>query len=464
MALALGTSPAIKNSGFLGSSPESFASNTFSPAAGSVIVCLVFASQSYIAAWNAASITDSLATHLTWNLAASATDVTLAGQQGACWLFWASCPSSQTNMTVTPTVSVSGGQYIAFMDVAVKVYTGALTTGAVGATITGTSTSTSISPSITPTAIGSALGIMIARTVSTATANVAGTGMFVQDSQVVPAGPSASYSNIWQGTSATAPTLTSSTSPTTLPVSTTDTSNVWQYLGYEILAAVSGGQTVTGVVATAVGVAPTGTVSAGSSPAGVVATAVGVAPTGAVSAGAAPTGVVTTSVGVAPTGSVSAGSKATGVIATCVGVAPVGTASGSGTATVGGITATSVGTAPTGTVSGSSDTTGSVATSTGHAPAGAVAGSSSVAGVVTSSIGVAPTGSTFGSVTIAGLVAMSVGEAIAGIVTGGGVQRDITLIVGPLSSTRWQTGALTATRWRTGRTSSTRWRTQPLSN
>ena len=126
-------------------SSTSTASNSFSPPANSVIFCLVAVGNLTGNTQTVTSVTDSLGSHLTWTLMNGPTDGTGANQNArsnaqigggvtgaTAEVWWASCPSSQTSMTVTPTwanSSLSGGGLLGII-----VFTGAATSqvGAVG--------------------------------------------------------------------------------------------------------------------------------------------------------------------------------------------------------------------------------------------------------------------------------------------------------------------------------------------
>lgn len=232
------SSPAINVSGFLGSTPESVTSNTFSPPAGSVIIVSSFTCDSFNNDWPASgfpTITDSLGAHLTWNNFANV--FSNSAGTGVCRvaLWWAYCPSAQTGMSVTVTDSVTSGQYIEDLDVAVTVWTGANTTGPIGALVTNAAgaSSTSVSQAITPTALGSALVLACGQNQPAASVTLtAGSGCAVRDTDTSnnPAG------NVWLGTSLTVPTLTASLSSQTLSATSPQT-HAWQYAAYEVLAA-----------------------------------------------------------------------------------------------------------------------------------------------------------------------------------------------------------------------------------
>lgn len=165
MALAIDASTPLSKA--IVGSATSQVSNTFSPPAGSVVVLMVSVGAAAGSSQSVASVTDSLAGHLTWGLINGPTDGTGGninarenvsiggGVTGATAEMWyASCPSAQTNMTVTPTfaqAALSGGG-----QVAVAVLTGADTTqsGAVGVATNSTNNGT-FTHAITTTRNGS---------------------------------------------------------------------------------------------------------------------------------------------------------------------------------------------------------------------------------------------------------------------------------------------------------------------
>ena len=240
MALAIdSSSPAIAASGYLGSSPESYASNPFSPPAGSVIQVVATAYISYQGtATSAPTITDSLGSHLTWTLQKDV--VTSSGVEPFVAVWTAPCPSAQTSMTVTPTFYAPSGQYISSVAVAVQVLTGANSTGPVGTKASGTSSAATLSEAITPSASGSILFMAATLLNSVSTTCTAG------GSDYIKAGNS-SYNSAFAleyvGTSG-GPVLTPNTSAQTLTMTaTTGTPTGWNYIIWELLA--SAGYTVT---------------------------------------------------------------------------------------------------------------------------------------------------------------------------------------------------------------------------
>ena len=252
MSLALDAStPAFAVSGYLGTPSATQQSGSFSPPAGAVIVVTSFAGDSYQADWDATkpTITDSLGTHLTWNLVTAAYSNSLSTPSTRVGLWWAYTAVAQTGMTVTVTDACTGGQYVSYMAVAVTVWTGASTTAPVSAaTVSGTTGSeTSFSQSITPTLTQSALLLACgADYASAAGAISAGSGFYAADND-----GTRSFSQQWQGTSGE-PTLTSSLSPVALTAST-GTAVTWQYIGFEVIPsgtnATAGHGTSTGVPA-----------------------------------------------------------------------------------------------------------------------------------------------------------------------------------------------------------------------
>ena len=232
MALARTTSPAIVLSGYEGVSPVSLASNTFSPPAGAIIVCTAMATNSYApGGWSAATITDSLGSHLTWTAGATmSSDVV---NKGGTWTWWAYCPSSQTNMTVTPTLAAGAGQYIVGMAVAIDVWTGANTSNPIGASANGAFTGQDLTESLTPNATGSAL--MMAATDAAVTGTpTAGTGFYLLGKDA-GAGNWAGGTG-WYGTSSAFTPSTASTAENLSIVGGTS-SAVFDWVTYEVLAA-----------------------------------------------------------------------------------------------------------------------------------------------------------------------------------------------------------------------------------
>lgn len=103
MGLAIDAStPAPKNVPISGTS---VASNSFSPPAGSVIVLMCVVIGPSGSAASVTSVTDSLGSHLMWGLIPGARSNTnnVGNLGGTCEVWSASCPSAQSNMTVTPT-------------------------------------------------------------------------------------------------------------------------------------------------------------------------------------------------------------------------------------------------------------------------------------------------------------------------------------------------------------------------
>jgi RHS repeat-associated protein len=227
------TSPVVATTYYLGSSPESETSNSFSPPAESVVVVTVFADDSYNAAgWTSESMTDSLSTHLSWHLVKFQGDTSSTGAVGVWWAYVASTPGS---MTVTPTLAVGSGQYIDSMGVAVKVFTGANTTAPIGATASGDYSGQDLSVLLTPTTTGSAL--LLAGTDGHFTgAPSAGSGDYVSD---VMNNNNTSAAQEWAGTSS-GPTLTASTSSQTLALIGGSSSAQFDYLAFEVVPAGTG--------------------------------------------------------------------------------------------------------------------------------------------------------------------------------------------------------------------------------
>lgn len=233
------SSPALKVGPFSGANPTSLASNSFSPPAGSVIIVTGLAdNQTATNAWptsGAATITDSLASHLTWTQGVQVLDQAARGVgPGAITVWWATTASAPGSMTVTVTYNTVSGQSVQGMDVAVDVYTGANTSGPIGASVTSaTATATPLTVSITPTQSGSALVIAAGDEESLNTL-AAGTGCFALDTDNAPGGAMDTI-NAWLGTSASAFTASSAGTPTNL-VLTASAGTLWVYAAYEVMA------------------------------------------------------------------------------------------------------------------------------------------------------------------------------------------------------------------------------------
>lgn len=168
MALAIDAStPALKKVPVTGTS---VASNTFSPPANSVIVLVVVTIGPSTAASSVSSVTDSLGSHLTWALITGARSNTnnTGNLGGTCEVWYASCPSAQTNMTVTPTYTNPAGAGDNEGFVLPIVFTGADTTQN-GAVATDPQTGSALpSKAVTTTRAGSrVLGCVLNYTNST---------------------------------------------------------------------------------------------------------------------------------------------------------------------------------------------------------------------------------------------------------------------------------------------------------
>jgi len=224
--LTITSSPSIHVSGYLGGNSEGYASNTFSPSAGTIIVVTANALGGGLAVFGSSSITDSLATHLTWNKVA---DVSNASYAGAVAVFWAYCTSAQTSMTATVTMSTSSG--INSMAVSVKLFTKA---SGIGQVVTGEQGVQNLSKTITPTVVGSCL-FLAATNGHYATATMtAGSGCYLTDEVAGYSG--GSFGQVLLGSSTSA--LTFSTSPfsaQTLIADSNDSSAVWVYALFEVL-------------------------------------------------------------------------------------------------------------------------------------------------------------------------------------------------------------------------------------
>lgn len=139
----------------------SLASNTFSPPAGSVIY--LFSSCTNLAQ-AVSSVTDNLGSHLSWAIVKAET---ANGCDTEIW--YASCPSAQSNMTVTPSYGSSGD-----LSVAPLVLTGAATSESGAATASGTSASGTPSLALTTTQQGSLVLASIANATNTTSPTIAG--------------------------------------------------------------------------------------------------------------------------------------------------------------------------------------------------------------------------------------------------------------------------------------------------
>lgn len=221
------TTPAALQTGFLGTQSSTVVSNTFSPPANSLIVLVVETFQSFNVSWQTPTFTDSLGTHLTWHLAKTQADN--AQSAGAAWVAWANCPSAQTNMTVSATIGViDSGQYVQGAVLEPIVFTGADTINPLVNISSGVSTSTSASVTMSPIYAGSNLLITAVRTASSVSGNTAGSGCYLKFSNTF----GAAYSLAWFGTSG-GPTPTAGVDQT-VALNTTDSSNVWQYIAFEL--------------------------------------------------------------------------------------------------------------------------------------------------------------------------------------------------------------------------------------
>jgi hypothetical protein len=223
------STPAISDSGFLGSSPESWASNSFSPPAGSVVVVTGFARDAYgPAGWTSETITDSLSTHLTWTLAKFEGDS--VSYMGAVGVWWAAVPAAPGSMTATVTLAVGGGQYIDGMAVAVDVLTGANSSNPIGAVVAGQFTGQALSVPLTPITTGSALLLGATDGLMTGTPT-AGSGDYVTGTMN---NNNMSAALEWMGTSS-GPTLTTSLTAQTLKMTGGSSTAAFDYIEWEIV-------------------------------------------------------------------------------------------------------------------------------------------------------------------------------------------------------------------------------------
>lgn len=138
-------------------SGTSVASVAFSPPANSVIVLLVVVVGPSTIVTSVSAVTDSLGSHLSWALITGARCNTnnTGNLGGTCEVWSASCPSAQTNMTVTPTYTNPAGAGNSEGIVLPIVFTGADTTQN-GATATDPQTAAALpSKAVTTTRAGS---------------------------------------------------------------------------------------------------------------------------------------------------------------------------------------------------------------------------------------------------------------------------------------------------------------------
>jgi len=229
-------SPAVRDSNFLGVSPHGHQSNSFSPPAGSIIIVTAYAGDSYHGDWDTTlpTISDSLATHLTWHQFASAYSNSLSDVSRRVTTWWAYSPTAPGAMTVSVIEGVTGGQYLTYMAVAVDIWENADTTNPIGALVVNDATASeaTVSQSITPTEVGSAL-VLVAAADGSFQSVSPGSGDYDNDS----GDPDASFLSEWLGTSS-GPTLTTSLSSQTLTASV-PTAATWQTIAYEVLPASS---------------------------------------------------------------------------------------------------------------------------------------------------------------------------------------------------------------------------------
>ena len=145
------STPALKTA----SSGTSIVSNSFSPPAGSTLV--VPTGLGAGATRTISAMTDSLGSHLTWAKSAS---ITNNQKEAGIWL--AQCPSAQTAMTITATVSGSGANILTIGVIVL--------TSAGGEGVTNTASAGSGTPSVTLAGTTSGSLILAQFTVDTTTA------------------------------------------------------------------------------------------------------------------------------------------------------------------------------------------------------------------------------------------------------------------------------------------------------
>lgn len=251
MALARDASSlTVKSSGFIGTTPGSCTSDSFTPPAGSVVFVSSWTLGSFQnAASGSPAITDS-GSH-TWHLVANQPNDAITTAPSFRLAVWWTTVTTSAPMTVTVTDQTVSGQYIVVLDVAVDVFTGANTSNPLGASVTGVlSSSTTALVPVTPQASGSAILAAIQNT-DTNDYITAGSGSFVYGSTV-----NHGMTEILAGSSATSFTPTTASAPVTLSAATS-ASAPWSYIAYEVLAA-SGGTSFTGTGSASVSLSASG--------------------------------------------------------------------------------------------------------------------------------------------------------------------------------------------------------------
>lgn len=233
MAVTLNSTPTPTYTGFIGTQTATVTSTTFSPPANSLIIVVVNAYESFNNVWGAATATDSLGSHLTWTVEPQADSTQSVG---GVWVAYAQCPSAQTNMTVSVSLDAGSGQYVFLAELSVIVQTGAHATTPIVNITKGTAAASPCSASITPSNTGSALMLAVTKIASTATADTAGTGMYLS---TVSNHGTASMDAAWYGT-VSGFTATTSGSAVAQSVATTDASPVFQYIAFEVAPAAGG--------------------------------------------------------------------------------------------------------------------------------------------------------------------------------------------------------------------------------
>lgn len=226
---------AISSSVFQGSSAsQAYTSSAFSPPAGSLVVVVAQATQSFNNAWNTPTITDSLGSHLTWTRLDTQADVSFSGANSTVSVFYALCPTAQTGMTVTVTQSVSGsGQTVTFSSIDPLVFTGYDTVPAISLS-KGISSATTLSVTATPTSVAGSFLVLCANNAAAASgASTAGSGCYMAAETHV----GTSFAVLWYGSSA-GPIRTTAAQILAM----TGATPRWQYLAIEI-AGKSLGQT-----------------------------------------------------------------------------------------------------------------------------------------------------------------------------------------------------------------------------
>jgi hypothetical protein len=232
-------SPAVKvdaGSGSSGTTPYTISSNSFTPPDGSVIVVTYETGAdpsglTYDTSGTYPTITDSLASHLTWHQIGVAYDNSASPNPHriAVWQAYAGA-TSPGSMTVSSSDVAATGIIGSGGTMSVKIWDNAQTASPVGANsaVNNSGSVTTLSVAVTPAATGSA--VFLAATSDGTADSAAGSGMTVTDTS------GHHYIQEWPGS------LTASLSPVTL-TQTVSPAAEFNYVAYEILPAGAGTNT-----------------------------------------------------------------------------------------------------------------------------------------------------------------------------------------------------------------------------